>query len=213
MILDTLTAHQVAQALLDAEAVKLNLEQPFQWASGWLSPIYCDNRRTLSYPFLRTYIKLSLAKATRELYPEAEVIAGVATGAISWGMLVADALGLPFVYVRPKPKDHGLKRQVEGFLPTHAKVAVIEDLISTGGSSIQAISALRQEGAEVLGLLAVYTHGFAKAEKLFEENHCTLATLSNYQAVIEEAVKRGVICPSEEDLLKKWREAPETWGR
>lgn len=213
MTLDPTTAQHVARVLIEVEAVKLNLEQPFQWASGWLSPIYCDNRRTLSYPALRTYIKLALAKATKELYPEAEVIAGVATGAISWGMLVADALGLPFIYVRPQPKDHGLKRQVEGYLPPKAKVAVIEDLISTGGSSIQAIAALRQEGANVLGLLAVYTHGFEVAEQLFKENNCPMATLSCYQAVIKEAIEQGVISHSEEASLTQWREAPEKWGR
>lgn len=207
------TALEVAKILLQAEAIKLSTDQPFQWASGWLSPIYCDNRRTLSFPTLRSYIKLALAKRCYELHPEAEVVAGVATGAISWGMLVADSLGLPFVYVRPKPKDHGTKQQVEGYLPPNAKVVVVEDLISTGGSSMQAVEALRKEGANVLGLVAVYTHGFEVAEELFKQHNCSLSTLSCYQAVIEQARERGSINAEEEALLASWRKAPDKWGR
>lgn len=212
-MIDPTTAEEVAKRLLEAGAVKLNLQNPFQWASGWLSPIYCDNRRTLSYPALRSYIKTALAKRTIELYPQAEAVVGVATGAISWGMLVADLLGLPFAYVRPKPKDHGLKQQVEGHLPSKTKVAVIEDLISTGGSSIQAIEALRDADVEVLGLVAVYTHGFEVAEKLFEEKRCPMTTLSDYNTVVGEAIRQGLIAPEEERLLIEWRKKPSEWGK
>lgn len=210
-MIEQATAKQLARLLLQTEAVKLSSQAPFTWASGWKSPIYCDNRRVLSYPSARNYIKLAMSKAVAELYPEAEVIAGVATGAISWGILVADALNLPFVYVRPKPKDHGLENLVEGYLPGGARTVVIEDLISTGGSSLKAVRALRDQGAKVMGLLAVYTHGFSVAEELFQEANCTLNTLSRYEFVIEEAVSQGYIPSEELVLLTEWRKDPANW--
>lgn len=213
MLHDHNTANLVARILLDVEAVKLNVDTPFQWASGWLSPIYCDNRRTLSYPKGRSYIKIALADVVSKLYPEAEVIAGVATGAISWGMLVADLLNLPFVYVRPEAKDHGTKQQVEGYLPQGAKVAVVEDLISTGGSSVKAVNALRNTGANVLGLVAVYTHGFKVADELFSEISCKMTTLSDYDHVITQAIEKEYISPEQQEVLTSWRKAPEKWGK
>ncbi len=206
-------ARQVAEILLNKNAVKLNAQQPFTWASGWKSPIYCDNRTLLSYPEARTYIKQVMANMVRHLYPDAEMIAGVATGAISWGVLVADELQLPFVYVRPKPKDHGLENLVEGFLPEGAKTVVIEDLISTGGSSVKAVQALRDRAAQVKGLIAVYTHGFEVAETLFKEANCPMTTLSRYEYVIEEAIRKGYIEAQEHDILKEWRLDPANWKR
>lgn len=204
-------ASKVAHYLLAHEAVKLNSENPFTWASGWKSPIYCDNRRILSFPEARNFIKNAMAQKVKELYPDATMIAGVATGAIAWGVLVADALNLPFVYVRPKPKDHGLENLVEGFLPEGAKTVVIEDLISTGGSSIKAVQALRDAKADVMGLIAVYTHGFDVAELLFSDAHCPMDTLSRYEYVIEEAVAQNYIPQSALELLAQWRVDPAHW--
>lgn len=206
------TREIIARLLLSVDAVTLSPHKPFTWASGILSPIYCDNRRTLSYPAARSYVKMALAQTALELYPDAEVIAGVATGAISWGVLVADELGLPFVYVRPKPKDHGLENLIEGYLPKNSKVVVIEDLISTGGSSLKAVDALRDAGAKVEGLIAVYTHGFQEAVDRFADANCALDTLSDYDAVIEAASKDGLINPETKSILIDWRKDPHHWS-
>lgn len=211
--MDNLTEKTVARYLLEVEAVRLSPEEPFTWASGWKSPIYCDNRRTLSYPHARNYIKMAMAKAIADLYPETQVIAGVATGAISWGAFVADALNLPFVYVRAQAKDHGMKNLIEGYLPEGSRVLVVEDLISTGGSSLKAVEALRDAGADVLALYAVYTHGFAVAEKLFSDAGVAMHTLSNYSAVIEEALRIGYIAPEMKELLNEWRKDPANWKK
>ena len=202
----------VAEKLLKIKAVKLQPANPFTWASGWKSPIYCDNRKTLSYPDVREFIKLELVRTINMKYKEADAIAGVATGAIAQGALVADFLNLPFVYVRSAPKDHGLENLVEGELKPGSKVVVVEDLISTGGSSLKAVEAIRNYGCEVLGMVAIYTHGFPVAERQFEEAKVSLTTLSNYDAVIAEAVKTNYIAESDIAVLKEWRKDPANWN-
>lgn len=203
----------LAAKLLDIKAIKLQPNEPFTWASGWKSPFYCDNRKTLAYPALRTFVKIELARIVAELYPEAEVIAGVATGAIAQGALVAEELGLPFVYVRPKPKDHGMGNQIEGDLKANARVVVIEDLISTGGSSLKAVDALRAAGAEIMGMVASYTYGFPVAEEAFAQAGVTLTTLTNYEAVVAVAAETGYIQPSDIELLNEWRKDPANWKK
>ena len=203
--------HQFAKKLMDIQAIKLQPQEPFTWASGWKSPIYTDNRKTLSYPRLRTFVKLELCHTIQEQFPEAEAVAGVATGAIAQGALVAEELGLPYAYVRPKPKDHGMGNQVEGQLPKGAKVIVVEDLISTGGSSLKAVAALREYGVEVIGMVASFTYGFPIAEQAFQEAQVKLVTLSNYETVIEEAAKTGYIKEEDKAVLAEWRKSPETW--
>jgi orotate phosphoribosyltransferase len=202
---------QFAKKLMDIEAIKLQPNDPFTWASGWKSPIYTDNRKTLSYPEVRSFVKLELCHTILEQFPEAEAVAGVATGAIAQGALVAEQLGLPYAYVRPKPKDHGMGNQVEGMLPKGAKVVVVEDLISTGGSSLKAVEALRQYGVEVVGMVASFTYGFSVAEEAFREAGVRLVTLSDYNAVIEEAAKTGYIKDEEKQVLAEWRQSPSTW--
>ena len=210
--MSTLTTQQrVAEALLQVKAVKLQPENPFAWASGWKSPIYCDNRVTLSYPEVRTLIKKELAEAIRSSFEVPDVIAGVATGAIAQGALVADLLGLPFVYIRPVAKDHGMGNQIEGKLPEGSRVLVVEDLISTGGSSLKAVEAIRRAGSTVLGMVAVYTHGFPQAEEAFASADVRLHTLSNYDAVISQALATGYISADDEALLKEWRRDPAAW--
>lgn len=202
-----------AGKLLDIKAIKLQPEQPFTWASGWKSPFYCDNRKTLSYPSLRNFVKLELSRIVAEEYPEAEAIAGVATGAIAQGALVAEELSLPFAYVRPKPKDHGLANLIEGELAAGAKVVVIEDLISTGGSSLKAVEALRQHGYEVIGMVASYTYGFPVAEEAFREAGVRLTTLTDYEAVVETALSTGYIRPEHVETLAAWRKDPAHWNQ
>ncbi len=204
-------AESVAQHLLDIKAIKLSPSEPFTWASGWKSPIYCDNRKTLSYPKVRDYIKEQFAAAIKEKYPEVEVIAGVATGAIAQGVLVAQELDLPFIYIRSSAKNHGLENLIEGAYTPGQKVVVIEDLISTGGSSLQAVEALRNAGCEVLGMLAIFTYGFQKAVDNFTTANCQVDTLSNYNAMIDLAVKEGYVQPDEVEKLKAWRVSPETY--
>ena len=201
-----------AATLLEVKAVKLQPNEPFTWASGWKSPIYTDNRKTLSYADVRSFVKLELCHAIQENFPEAEAVAGVATGAIAHGALVADQLGLPFSYVRPKPKDHGMGNQIEGEIEKGAKVVVVEDLISTGGSSLKAVAALREYGVEVVGMVASFTYGFPVAEKAFEEAGVKLITLSNYEAVVEEAAKTGYIKEEDKAVLAEWRKNPTKWG-
>lgn len=204
---------EIAQHLLQIKAIKLQPSNPFTWASGWKSPIYCDNRKTLSYPKTRTFIQEAFVKTVKEKYPDAEVIAGVATGAIAQGVLVAEALGLPFVYVRSSEKKHGLGNLIEGHLESGKKSVVIEDLISTGGSSLKAVNALREAGSNVLGMVAIFTYGFQKAEDNFAENKCELHTLSNYNAMIELALESNYIKASQLNSLKEWRINPADWRK
>ncbi|TAH19134.1 MAG: orotate phosphoribosyltransferase [Cytophagales bacterium] len=206
-------AKQVANMLLEVGAVKLSPNQPFTWASGWLSPIYCDNRVALSFPEVRTFIKKELASLVRLHFPEVEAIAGVATAGIPQGALVADLLELPFVYVRAKPKEHGMANLIEGKVSPNQKIVVIEDLISTGGSSLKAVKALQEAGVEVLGLLAIFSYGFEQAKQAFAENNVPFYSLSNYATLLVEAVYRDYV--SEEDMasLQQWRLQPEKWGK
>ena len=202
-----------ASKLLKIKAIKLQPNNPFTWASGWKSPFYCDNRKTLSYPDLRSYVKLELTHAVLEHFPEADAVAGVATGAIAQGQLVADELCLPFVYVRRKPKDHGLENLIEGELKPGSKVVVIEDLISTGGSSLQAVDAIRKNGCEVIGMVASYTYGFPVAKKAFEDANVKLVTLTDYEHVVEEAVETGYISNEDVEVLHEWRKDPANWRK
>ncbi|CCZ08006.1 orotate phosphoribosyltransferase [uncultured Culturomica sp.] len=204
-------AENVALHLLKIKAIKLEPAHPFTWASGWKSPIYCDNRKTLSYPEVRSYIRDQFAAVVREKYPQAEVIAGVATGAIAQGVLVAQELNLPFIYIRSSAKSHGLENLIEGEYKAGQKVVVIEDLISTGGSSLQAVEALRKAGCEVLGMVAIFTYGFQKATDNFKAAACELTTLSNYNAMIDLAVKTGYVQEADVEKLKEWRKSPETY--
>jgi len=206
------TAHQVASFLLETEAVKLSPAQPFKWSSGWNSPIYCDNRVTLSFPYIRSYIKQQLAELIKQNYAEAEAIAGVATAGIAQGALVADLLEMPFLYVRPEPKKHGMGNQIEGRLLKGQKVVLVEDLISTGGSSLKAAEAIREAGAEVLGMAAIFTYGFALADENFRKAGISLHCLSNYNALTEAALTNGYIPESAMSTLADWRKSPETWS-
>ena len=200
-----------AAKLLKVKAIKLQPTNPFTWASGWKSPFYCDNRKTLSYPELRTFVKTEISRIIMERFPEADAIAGVATGAIPQGALVADVLALPFVYVRSKPKDHGLENLIEGELKPGMKVVVVEDLISTGGSSLKAVEAIRNNGCEVIGMVAAYTYGFEVAAKAFRDAKVTLITLTNYEAVVAEALRIGYIKDADVELLNDWRRDPANW--
>jgi len=204
---------EVAQRLLQINTIKIQPSSPFTWASGWLAPIYCDNRKILSYPSTRDFICDQFTRLIQEKYPDAEVIAGVATGAIAHGVLVAEKLGLPFIYVRPQPKSHGLENMIEGDLKAGQKVVIIEDLISTGGSSIHAAEAILNYGGDVMGMLAIFTYNFPVANQNFENAGIKLDTLSNYQILIELALQNGEITPEELESLKAWRENPSTWGR
>ncbi|PLX09536.1 MAG: orotate phosphoribosyltransferase [Marinilabiliales bacterium] len=206
-------AKQIAEKLLQIKAIKLEPANHFTWASGWFSPIYCDNRKTLSFPEVRTFIKNSFVKVIKENYSDFDVIAGVATGAIAQGALVAEALEKPFVYVRPKAKEHGMGNQIEGYLEEGKKVLVIEDLISTGGSSLKAVEALRQANCEVVGMVAIFTYGFQKADDSFKEANVYLITLSNYNALIEQALSTGYVSDSDVELLKEWRTNPSEWKK
>ncbi|MDE7396283.1 MAG: orotate phosphoribosyltransferase [Muribaculum sp.] len=201
----------VAKKLLNIQAIKLQPENPFTWASGWNSPIYTDNRKTLSYPDLRTFIKIELCRLIAENFGEPDAIAGVATGAIAQGALVADELGLPYVYVRSTPKDHGLENLIEGNLKPGQKVVVIEDLISTGGSSLKAVEAIRNAGCQVIGMVAIFTYGFPVAEKAFKDANVKLLTLSNYDAMLEAAVEIEYVKSSDLETLKLWRRDPANW--
>lgn len=201
----------LAEKLLRIKAIKLRPDAPFTWASGWKSPFYCDNRKTLSYPSLRTFVKIELARIVEAKYPGAEVVAGVATGAIAQGALVAEELGLPFVYVRSKAKDHGMGNLIEGDLEPGKKVVVIEDLISTGSSSLKAVEAIRAAGGEVLGMAASFTYGFDVAAKAFADAKVELTTITNYEAVAETAVREGYIKAADVELLHTWRKDPANW--
>ncbi|MCQ2204720.1 MAG: orotate phosphoribosyltransferase [Bacteroidales bacterium] len=203
----------VAKQLLDIKAIKLQPANPFTWASGWKSPIYCDNRKALSYPEVRTYIKTAFAELAKEMYADIDVVAGVATGAIAQGALVADLLGKPFVYVRSAPKDHGLANLIEGEIKAGQKVLVIEDLISTGMSSLKAVDALRNAQCQVVGMLAIFTYGFPVAEEAFKAAGVELTTLSNYQEMIGAAVESGYVTADDVTALQEWRKNPSEWGK
>lgn len=202
-----------ASKLLDIKAIKLQPAEPFTWASGWKSPFYCDNRKTLSYPGLRNFVKLELCHTIQEQFPEAEAVAGVATGAIAQGALVADELGLPFAYVRSKPKDHGMENLIEGDLEKGCKVVVVEDLISTGGSSLKAVEAIRRHGCEVVGMVASYTYGFPVAEQAFSEAGVKLVTLTDYEHVVARAAETGYITHDDVEILNQWRKDPANWRK
>lgn len=202
---------EVARILLDTQAVKLSPESPFTWSSGWRSPIYCDNRTVLSFVDERSRIKLALARRISEAFPEVTALVGVATAGIAMGAMLADELGLSYAYCRPKPKEHGLQRQLEGRVEPGAKLVVIEDLISTGGSSLKVVEYLRAEGYEVLGLAAIFSYGFELAADNFKAANCPYVVLSDYDALIQEALERGVVSANEMDALHSWRLDPANW--
>jgi orotate phosphoribosyltransferase len=212
MIFNKDTAEKTAELLLQINAIKLNPRNPFTWASGWQSPIYCDNRLILSFPLIRNYVRDEFAKNIEKQFGKPDVIAGVATGAIGIGILVAESLGLPFVYVRPEPKKHGRQNQVEGFLQKGQNVVIVEDLISTGNSSLLAVEALRAAGANIKGMVAVFTYGFDIAEENFKNENVDLFTLSNYQNLLDLAVAKRYITEEEEQTLREWNLSPSTWG-
>ncbi|MCL9808579.1 orotate phosphoribosyltransferase [Flavobacterium luminosum] len=212
MIFNKDTASKTAELLLQINAIKLNSKNPFTWASGWKSPIYCDNRIILSFPAIRNYIRDEFAKNIEKQFGKPDVIAGVATGAIGIGVLVAEDLGLPFVYVRPEPKKHGRMNQVEGFLQKGQNVVVVEDLISTGNSSLLAVEALRNEGANVKGMAAIFSYGFEVAVENFKSANVDLYTLSNYENLLDLAVAKEYITEAEQDTLKEWRKNPSEWN-
>lgn len=213
MIFNTDTAEKTAELLLQINAIKLNPSKPFLWASGWHSPIYCDNRLTLSFPAIRNYIRDEFSKQIELLYGKPDVIAGVATGAIGIGILVAEELGLPFVYVRPEPKKHGRQNQVEGFLQKGQNVVVVEDLISTGNSSLLAVEALKEAGANVKGMVAIFSYGFDVAEENFKSANVNLNTLSNYENLLNLAVEKNYITEKEQITLQEWRKNPSAWNQ
>lgn len=201
-----------AEKLLQIKALQINLQQPFKWASGWNSPIYCDNRKVLSYPYLRDYVKSELSNIVLEHFPEANAIAGVATAGIAHGVLVADLIKVPFLYVRSKPKEHGLGNQIEGELPKNAKVVVVEDLISTGKSSLQVVNVLKEQGAEVLGMCGLFTYNFPIASTAFENANVPLHTISDYNALMEVAQELNIVNAEQKEKLAQWRLSPDTWA-
>lgn len=207
------TQQEIAKTLLEIKAIKLSPKDHFTWASGWFSPIYCDNRKTLSFPKARKQIYENFAKLIKEKYPQADIIAGVATGAIAHGVLVAEILNKPFIYVRSAPKSHGLTNQVEGEYKKGDKVVVIEDLVSTGGSSLNAVEALRDAGCDVLGMVAIFTYNFPKAEDNFEKAKCELTTLSDYDTLIDVAIAQNYVSNDDLQTLKEWRKSPDTWKK
>ncbi|WP_229310805.1 orotate phosphoribosyltransferase [Larkinella arboricola] len=208
-----MVAEQVARLLLEVKAVRLRPEEPFTWSSGWKSPIYCDNRITLSHPEVRSYIRSELANAIQKQFPGVDAIAGVATAGIAQGALVADALNLPFLYVRPEPKKHGMGNQIEGRLEAGQRVVVLEDLISTGGSSLKVVDVLRQSGAEVLGMAAIFTYGFPVAAQNFADKAVQLVCLSDYETLVEQARKLDYIAADAMSSLAAWRQNPAEWNQ
>lgn len=212
MIYNKDTALKVAEYLLQIKAIVLQPKNPFTWASGWKSPIYCDNRKTLSFPLIRNYIRHEMASAIEEKFGKPDLIAGVATGAIAQGALVAQELGLPFVYVRPEPKSHGLENQIEGVIEKEQTVVVVEDLVSTGGSSLKAVDALKNAGCRVKGMAAIFTYNFVQTEENFKKNNCELVTLCDYNFLLKKAVESKFIKQNELETLNKWRENPKEWN-
>ena len=213
MVTDKKIAHDIALELLKINAIQLNPESLYTWASGWKSPIYCDNRLILSYPELRLKIKKKLSELAIRKFPQLEYIAGVATAGIPQGVLVADELRKPFIYVRSKPKDHGLTNQIEGSVVKGVKVVVVEDLVSTGGSSLKAVHALKEAGVEVIGMLAIFTYGFQKSVDNFNKEAVDFFSLSDYVSMLEVALKHKYISQAQSEVLKRWREHPELWGK
>lgn len=204
---------KVVEYLLQIKAIKIQLAKPFTWASGWKSPIYCDNRKILSYPKIRTFIRQEFSKMINDIFGTPDVIAGIATGGIPHGVLVAQELGLPFIYVRTSAKEHGLGNQIEGYYEPKQTVVMIEDLVSTGGTSLQAVKAVRDEGLEVKGLISIFNYGFSVAETAFKKAKCPMYSLSNYEVLLEQALKTGFINEKDVLQLNKWRENPENWGK
>jgi orotate phosphoribosyltransferase len=202
----------VAEKLLQISAIKLSPQQPFTWASGWKSPIYCDNRKVLSFPYIRDFVKSEMCSVIFEQFPDAEVLAGVATAGIAWGAMAADQLKLPYVYVRPKPKEHGLGNQIEGHLEKGQKVVVIEDLISTGKSSLQVVDVLKAAGVEVIGMVAIFTYGFNTADEAFSNAGIPLKTLTNYPTLIDLAVEKGMVTPEQQKIVLNWSSDPANWS-
>ena len=201
----------IAEKLLQINAIKLNAAQPFTWASGWKSPIYCDNRRVLSFPYIRDFIKSEMCNIVFEHFPEAELLAGVATAGIAWGAMAADQLKLPFIYVRPKPKEHGLGNQIEGFYSPGQRTVVIEDLISTGKSSLQVVDLLRREGLEVEGMVSIFNYGFDVADKAFSDSKTPFTSLTTYGTLIQLAEEKGIVTAADQQSLLNWRENPASW--
>lgn len=201
----------VAQKLLQIKAIKLSPQQPFTWASGWKSPIYCDNRKVLSFPYVRDFIKSELCNEIFQGFPDADMLAGVATAGIAWGAMAADQLKLPYIYVRPKPKEHGLGNQIEGHYETGKKVVVVEDLISTGKSSLQVVEVLRKEGMEVIGMVSIFNYGFDVAKKAFEDAGVPYKSLTDYESLISLAIENGTVSPDEQNTLLNWRSDPANW--
>lgn len=201
----------VAEKLLQVQAIKLSPDNPFTWASGWKSPIYCDNRKVLSFPYIRDFIKSEMCNLVFEKFPDAELLAGVATAGIAWGAMVADQLKLPYVYVRPKPKEHGLGNQVEGFFEEGQKTVVIEDLVSTGKSSLQVVDVLKEQGLEVTGMVSIFTYAFPAATEGFSKASIEYYSLTDYPALIRLAVEKGLIGSEQQEVLLKWREDPAHW--
>ena len=200
-----------ADKLLQIEAIKLRPEQPYTWASGWKSPIYCDNRRVLSFPYIREFIKSELCNTVFEKFPEADLVAGVATAGIAWGAMVADQLKLPFIYVRPKPKEHGLGNQIEGFYTPGQKVVVVEDLVSTGKSSLQVVDVLKASGLEVAGMVSIFNYRFDVASEAFEQARVALYSLTDYPTLLEAAKSKGIVAEGQQEVLLKWRQDPANW--
>jgi orotate phosphoribosyltransferase len=205
------TQKHFAEKLLQIKALQINTQQPYKWASGWNSPVYCDNRKVLSFPYTRDFVKSELANMILEHYPDAEVIAGVATAGIAHGVLAADLMKLPFIYVRSKPKEHGMGNQIEGVMEPGAKVVVVEDLISTGKSSLEVVEVLRANGANVLGMCGLFTYGFPAADEAFEKANLQLHTISNYSALMEVAEELKIVSPEQREKLAEWRTSPSTW--
>jgi orotate phosphoribosyltransferase len=201
----------VAEKLLQVSAVRLNPQQPFTWASGWKSPIYCDNRKVLGFPYVRDFIKSELCNVIFEQFPDAELLAGVATAGIAWGAMAADQLKLPYIYVRPKPKEHGLGNQIEGFYQPGQKTLIIEDLISTGKSSLQVVDVAREAGLDVVGMVSIFTYGFWQAEEAFAEMGVKYVSLTNYENLISLAVEKGTVSPDLQNTLLNWRRDPSNW--
>ncbi len=207
------TQKHFAEKLLQIKALQINLQKPYVWASGWNSPVYCDNRKVLSYPYVRDFVKSELANMVLEHFPDAEVIAGVATAGIAHGVMAADLLKLPFIYVRSKPKEHGMGNQIEGYMEAGKKVVVVEDLVSTGKSSLQAVDAIRAAGGEVIGMCALFTYGFNAAADAFAQADVPLHTISNYQALMEVAEEQQLIASEQKASLEQWRVDPAGWGK
>ena len=204
-------AKMVAEKLLQVNAVKLSVKEPFTWASGWKSPIYCDNRKVLSFPFIRDFIKSELCNIVFSKFPDAEVLAGVAPAGIAWGAMTADQLKLPYIYVRPKPKEHGLGNQVEGYYEKGQKTVVIEDLVSTGKSSLQVVDVLKKAGLDVVGMVSIFTYGFPVAAEALDQSGIQYHSLTDYPTLINLAVEKGTVSASEQDILLKWKDDPSNW--